>query len=273
MSLLRHAFTLRWMSYFAVAVVFAVVTSLFGLWQWDRRSQKVAEIARVDIHFAEEPVPFVDAFPPGMQWDDDLRWTPVLMTGRYDPSHTVLVRTRPRFSQVGFEILVPFQLDTGETVLVNRGWVPTGASQDYPDVVPSPPEGTVSVTGRLFASEPLIEGRSAPGGQVATIHLDTVAQATGTPLDNRAYVALSSEDPSTSPMPALLERPATDEGPHLSYTVQWFLFALLGFVAWGYLLREDYRLVNDVETPVRHRPQNDQDIEDELLDHWEATRG
>lgn len=273
MSLLRHALTLRWMSYFALAVVFAVVTSLFGLWQWDRRSQKVAEIERVETHFSQAPTSFYDALKPGQPWDDDLRWTPVEISGRYETSRTVLVRTRPRFSQVGFEILVPFQLDTGEYVLVNRGWVPTGASQDYPDLIPSPPEGQVSVTGRLFASEPIIDGRSAPEGQVATIHLETIAAMTGTALDTRAYVALSSEDPATTPMPSLLERPAADEGPHLSYTVQWFLFALLGFVAWGYLLREDYRLAHDLDAPPRRRARTDQDVEDELLDQWEATRG
>jgi len=273
MSLIRHAFTLKWMSYFAVAVVFAVITSLFGLWQWDRRGQKVAEIERVEAHFAQEPVGFFDALAMGQSWDDDLRWTPVSIQGHYDAAKTVLVRTRPRFSQVGFEILVPFQLGTGEWVLVNRGWVPTGEQQDYPDVIPTPPDGLVTVTGRLFASEPIIDGRSAPEGQVATIHLGTLAQLTGVPLDTRAYVALSSEDPSTSPMPALLERPAADEGPHLSYTVQWFLFALLGFVAWGYLLREDYRLVYDVDAPARPRNRTDQDVEDELLDQWEATRG
>lgn len=273
MSLLRHAFTLRWMSYFALAVVFAVVSSLFGLWQWDRRSQKVAEIERVETHFAQSPVAFYEALPQGQTWNDDVRWTPVVMSGRYDPTQTVLVRTRPRFSQVGFEILVPFLLDTGEYVLVNRGWVPTGASQDYPDIVPTPPVGQVRVTGRLFASEPVIDGRSAPEGQVATIHLETIAEMTGLPLDSRAYVALSAEDPAATPMPSLLERPAADEGPHLSYTVQWFLFALLGFVAWGYLLREDYRLAHDVDTPTRRKARTDQDVEDELLDQWEATRG
>ncbi len=273
MSLIRHALTLRWMSYFAVAVVFAVVTSLFGLWQWDRRSQKIAEIQRVEIHFAESPIAFSEALPAGESWEDDVRWTSVEVRGRYDTSKTLLVRTRPRFSQVGFEILVPFQRDSGEWVLVNRGWVPTGASQDFPDLVPSPPDGLVTVTGRLFASEPIIEGRSAPEGQVATIHLETIAELTGVALDTRAYVALSSEDPATSPMPALLERPPADEGPHLSYTVQWFLFALLGFVAWGYLLREDYRLVNDVDAPTRRRNRTDQDVEDELIDQWETTRG
>jgi cytochrome oxidase assembly protein ShyY1 len=272
MSLLRHAFTLRWMSYFAVAVIFAVVTSLFGLWQWDRRSQKVAEIERVEIHFSQSPMAFYDALPPGQTWNDDLRWTPVEMRGAYEPANTLLVRTRPRFSQVGFEILVPFQLDSGQYVLVNRGWVPTGSSQDYPDLVPTPPDGDVTITGRLFASEPLIAGRSAPEGQVATIHLETIAEISGMALDSRAYVALSTEDPATTPMPSLLERPAADEGPHLSYTVQWFLFALLGFVAWGYLLREDYRLVNDVDAPTRRKARTDQDVEDELLDKWEATR-
>lgn len=272
MSLVRHAFTARWMAYFAAAVAFAVVTSLFGLWQWDRRSEKIAEIERVEQHFDQAPQAFSDVLPAGVQWDDNLRWTPVVVSGRYLPKEALLVRTRPRYGQVGFEILVPFTTEEGVTLVVNRGWIPTGENQDSPDFIPPTPTGTVEVVGRLFASEPIIAGRSAPEGQVATIHLEQIQDITGLPVDPRAYVALSTETPSVSPMAALLERPAADEGPHLSYTVQWFLFAALGFVAWGYLLREDYRLIT--EGPAREKPQRrtDQDEEDEALDRIEAAR-
>lgn len=271
MSIVRHALSPRWLGYLSLAVVFAVITTLFGLWQWDRRGQAVAEIERVEANYDAEPVAFSELLPPGATWSDDLRWRPVVVEGRYLLDEQLLVRTRPRFGQVGFEILVPLVDGNGQAWLVNRGWIPTGEARDEPDLVPPAPAGSVTVVGRLFAGEPAIAGRSAPEGQVATIHLPTVAELTEAPVDQRAYLALTSESPAVTPMPLLLERPSPDEGPHLSYTVQWFLFGALGFVAWGYLLRDDYRrqagLVTD-KPPRKSR--SDQEVEDELLDRMEA---
>jgi cytochrome oxidase assembly protein ShyY1 len=82
-------------------------------------------------------------------------------------------------------------------------------------------------------------------------------------------MALVSEEPAVSPTPLLLDRPVADEGPHLSYTFQWFLFGILGFVAWGYLLREDYR--GETTGVKRRTRQSDQDEEDALLDAWEKS--
>ena len=54
--MLRLLLTRRWLGYFALTVVFAVVASMFGLWQWDRRGQAVAAIEKVDANYDREPV-------------------------------------------------------------------------------------------------------------------------------------------------------------------------------------------------------------------------
>ena len=273
MNLIKHALSPRWLGYLGLAVVFGIITSLFGLWQWDRRGEAVAEIERVEANYDAQPVSFEQLLPPGEQWSDDLRWRPVVVEGSYLTEHTVLVRTRPRLGAVGFEVLVPFRDQSGTVVLINRGWIPTGETRDEPDAIPVPPEGFITVEARAFAGEPTIPGRSAPSGQVATIHLPTLAEMTVPTLEQRAYLALSDESPRTSPMPLLLNRPAPDEGPHLSYTFQWFLFGILGFIAWGYLLRDDYRRNTGAEaTPKRSRVKSDQEIEDELLDRANLRR-
>ena len=82
-----------------------------------------------------------------------------------------------------------------------------------------------------------------------------------------------AEQPRVTPTPVLQPRPALDEGPHLSYTFQWFLFGLLGFIAWGYLVREDYKRGQDGTRVTRRERQSDQDIEDALLDDAEASKG
>jgi len=268
-SVVKHALQARWVGYFALAVVFAIVTSLFGLWQWDRRTQAVVEIERMEMNFDQEPAAWSALMGPSQGWSDDLRWRSVVIEGEYRSEFTTLVRTRPRIGQVGFEVLVPFATVDGEVIVVNRGWVPTGANEDEPDLIPPAPVGAVTVVGKLFPGEPEIPGRSAPSGQVATIHLPTMASKTGFAIDQRAYLALVSEAPPVSPTPLLIDRPVADEGPHLSYTFQWFLFGILGFIAWGYLLREDYR--GESGGSKKRARLSDQDVEDALLDEWEKT--
>lgn len=265
MSIWRLALTARWLSGLAFAVVFALVTSLFGLWQWDRRGQAVAEIQRVEANYDQPPVALEDLIGPGVGWNDDLKWRQVIIRGEYLPTDTLLVRTRPRAGAVGFEVVVPFVATNGDFWLVNRGWVPTGEVRDQPDVIPPAPEGLITLTARTMPGEPDIPGRSAPAGQLATISLQEARTRTGVDIDQRGYLALVSEDPAVSPTPLLLQRPAADEGPHLSYTFQWFLFGILGFIAWGYLLREEHRRSRGVGRPVAARDR-DEDIEDRELD-------
>ncbi|BAS18018.1 conserved hypothetical protein [Arthrobacter sp. Hiyo8] len=42
-------------------------------------------------------------------------------------------------------------------------------------------------------------------------------------------------------MPAPFAKPATDEGTHLSYSLQWFAFGVLMFVGFGYAARQQAR--------------------------------
>ena len=86
------------------------------------------------------------------------------------------------------------------------------------------------------------------------------------------YVSLSTEDPSPQFAPLPLEKPVLDEGPHLSYAFQWFVFALMGFFAYFWLLREEYRTEQGVEKKELRKP-SDAEEEDALLEQRGATPG
>lgn len=256
----------RWLGALALTVVFAVITTMFGLWQWDRRGQKVEQIERVEANYDQDPVSvsqLIDdqGFVPGDTW------RPVVVIGEYHVDQALLVRTRPRGGQVGFEVVVPFVSDQGETYLVSRGWLPGGQQQDLPDTIPVAPEGPVTMVGRLLPSEPEIPGRSAPEGQLPTLTVSAASVALGIDLVPGVYLSLVSEDPAVT-TGVLATKPELDEGPHLSYTFQWYLFGVLGFVAWGYLLREEYRRRAGIDPASHQRPASpsDADIEDAILD-------
>jgi len=273
----RFALSRRWLGYLALVVAFAIACTLLSLWQIARRDEARADITRVETNWGAEPRPIEELLPELDAFDENLKWSPVTLTGRYLVDEQLLARGRPLDGNPGFEVLVPFQLDDGTVFIVDRGWVPPGSEQDAPDDVPSPPTGEVTVVARLKAGEPTLAGRSAPAGQVATINLPTIADLVGLPTYTGAYGLLDSEEPAPATRPAAVVKPAPDEGPHLSYAFQWVLFAVMAFIALGWAIRQEYRIRNADDPAERERaaererrraakPRTDAEVEDELLD-------
>jgi cytochrome oxidase assembly protein ShyY1 len=275
-NLWSFALSWRWARYLALAVVFALVCCLLGFWQLDRRAQARAELDRIDNNYSSAPVPLDEVLPELDSFEVSQKWTPVTLTGTYLAEDELLVRNRPQGGP-GFEVLTPMLLDDGSVFIVDRGWLPTGNTQDSPDTVPEAPVGRVTVEARLKPGEPTLPGRTAPDGQIATIQLTEIQERIDRPVYTGAYGLMVSEDPAPEERPIAAVKPARDEGPHLSYALQWFVFAIFGFLGLAYALRQEYRLLNedDPEEMVRAearrskeraRQPSDADIEDAMLE-------
>lgn len=272
----RFAFNRRWFGYLAIALLFALACALLSRWQFDRRETAVLEVTRIEQNYGAPPVPLAEALPSLDSFDADVKWTPVVATGTYLVNEQLLVRNRPYNGQPGFEVLTPLQLADGSVFMVDRGWVPPGESTDLPDEVPAPPSGQVTVIAHLKPGEPSLAGRSAPAGQIPTIQLDEIDSLLSQPVYTGAYGLLASESPAPDTRPAPASKPEPDEGPHLSYAIQWIVFAILGFGGLAYALRQEYRLINADDPAERERAairrakaaakRTDAEIEDELLD-------
>jgi cytochrome oxidase assembly protein ShyY1 len=272
----RFALSKRWFGYLGLAIIFAIICVLLGFWQLSRRAETLAEIDLVQKNFDSKPEPIDQVLPSLKSFSTNQKWTPVKLHGTYLDDDQLLVRNRPLNGNPGFEVLVPLLLDDGSVFVVDRGWLPAGTTQDIPDIIPAAPTGALIVVARLKPGEPTLDNHSAPAGQIATIHLTDIAKLVDKPTYTGAYGLLASETPPAVQRPIAVTKPVPDEGPHLSYAVQWFAFALLGFVALGYLLRQEYRQLNSDDPEERARAtlraaraalrRTDSDIEDELVD-------
>lgn len=236
----------RWAIYISLAIVFAIACAFLSNWQFSRNEERSRQLALVEANYDAAPVPLDELIPPEGEFDPADQWRPVELTGRYVPGDQLLVRNRPHGGTAAFEVLVPFRLDDGRVLLIDRGWVPPGDDQPDPEDVPAPPDGEVTVVARLKPSEQApSSGRSAPDGQVATINLPLVAQSvspgTAEALELGAYGVIVSEDPAPASAPQSLEAPSADPGPHLSYAIQWILFAIMGFIFIAYVIRTERR--------------------------------
>lgn len=227
----------RWIAFTLVVVLAIVVMINLGFWQLrrldERRVFNDAVAARID----EAPVALDELVPPGAAvGDDELRaveWRTVEASGLYLPAEEFRVVNRSQGGRAGDNVVTPLLLDDGRVLLVARGFVPL-------DTEWSPAAGgDVVVEGRLRRSEVRRTGAltdADEGDLTLTQRVDIPRLAAQLPGEVvPMFVELTGSDPAAaSPLPEQIAEPSLDEGPHLSYAVQWFLFS--GLVAIGWLL-------------------------------------
>lgn len=288
----KFLYSPRWLGYFALLVIFAIACVYLGNWQFERRAEARAEIDRIDLNYDSDPVPLAEEVPDRSVFNEDKqKWQQVTVTGEYLDT-IILARNRPGPGSVGSDMIVPFKTNDGKVFFVDRGWVNVdGAQSESEDSaaremamasLPSVPAGQIELTARLRASEPEIPGRTSDGMTVASIQSSEIARVTGTQAN--AYLetygmlvkeaSLDGEEIATEhgTLPA---RPERDEGPHLSYALQWYVFIIIAGIGVTYAARQEYRGMNTgsekvrkadaVRAAKRSKKVTDADEEDALL--------
>ena len=261
---------LRWLSWFLLASIFATACVALATWQFDRRDQAVSKIQRMVENYDKTPIGFESISNLTLDKVTPYEWTPVQLEGSYLTDKELLVRNRPIAGQPGFLQIVPFQLSTGEVVVVERGWIPAD-SDLAPAVSMTPAAEPKTLTARVRLSE-LTPNRDSPAGFATSIHLESLNELLGASVEQEFYLRLISESPGEQGSPQPLRKPTLDEGNHLSYAVQWILFALMGFFAlfWAIRQEREYRRMEKdpsyIPRSARNRKRTDADVEDELLD-------
>ena len=230
-----------------LAIGMAILCVRLGFWQLDRLEQRRAANDARTAGLAQVPVDVTEALAGG----DGYR--PVRAEGTYDPARQLVLYGRPLDGRPGDHVLTPLVLEGGLRVLVDRGWVPTAddAERTAPPEA-APPDGPVAVTGVLLPSEDVDPfGDQEPVGAtvVRAVNLPALAAA-GVDVATGGYVLLTTQDPAQElPVPAAL--PPVDEGPHLSYAIQWFTFAAIAVIG-GVVVVRRRRQTGDQPT---HEPE------------------
>jgi surfeit locus 1 family protein len=225
---------------FVLILVVAMIGAAF--WQLDRLQQKKDRNALVTER-QEEPVAPIDEIVGADQPTDvggDVRFRRSTATGTYDVAEEVLVRNRSFDGAPGSWVLTPLLLDDGTAVVVNRGWVPVTGDLPVPPES-APPDGEVTVEGLLEESQSRGSfGPTDPSGE----DLDTLSRVDLERYQEQVdydlypvWLQLEEQDPPPAERPELIDPPELDEGPHLSYAVQWFTFTLIALIGYPLILR------------------------------------
>ena len=214
--------------FLVAAVVMAAVFVRLGFWQLSRLAERRARNALVVARLGEPAVPFAKL----PRDSAEARYRRVRISGTYDFAHQVVFVNRIRDGAPGVQLVTPLVADSGvlgdTVVLVDRGWVyaPDGTTVD----TAAWREGA-HLDGSGYVQEYLVLGDF---GAVLAGHpswyrwLDpsVIAKAIGRPVAGY-YIVLDSGAGAGPRFPQRVPTPPLDEGPHLSYAIQWFSFAAI----------------------------------------------
>lgn len=224
----------RWLAFHALCLVGVVVMVNLSLWQFRRLDQRQEFNDLVRSRTAQEVVPIEE-----LDVDDPpaTAWRRVGAAGTYLPESNVLILNRSQEGRAGMNVVTPMRLADGRFVIVVRGFIPLSEN------VPDPPTGTVRVVGTVRTSEVRRAGQptEAPGETKEFFRLDIDRLANQ--IDGEVLpVAISLEisDPPESDALLPVAPPELSDGPHLSYAIQWLIFATAVVVGWVLAVRRSY---------------------------------
>ncbi|HET9877113.1 MAG TPA: SURF1 family protein [Mycobacterium sp.] len=271
----RWAFLLRpgWLALAAVVLAFAYLCfTVLAPWQLGKNTATSRENSQLEHALTAEPVALTTLLPRQDSAAPDAQWRLVTATGRYLPEAQVLVRLRVVEGEPAFEVLVPFVVDGGPTVLVNRGYVRPERGSRVPPVPPAP-AATVNITARLRASQQPVPGKDpfTENGirQVYSINTAQIATLTGVPLTG-PYLQLAGDQPGGLGVIAL---PQTDAGPFLSYGIQWIAFGIIAPIGLGYFVFSEVRARRaEREAAPADTPAMPMTVEEKLADRYGRRR-
>ncbi len=244
----RLAFLLRpgWIAVILAALAFAgACFFLLAPWQFGRNTERSAQNAAITASLTAPAVPVLDLMSDTAPPAGSATWHVVTATGTFDPSRQVIVRLRQDAAgQPISEVVLPFRLTTGETLLVDRGSV---SFLDDSNGVPIPdvPGGQVIITGRVQQDQldpsnrpPVTDNGRVKVTEISAQMIDEAFGAQPGETFVGGFVQLTESSPGVL---TPIDVPQTDAGPFLSYALQWEVFGVVALVGLAVFVVREFR--------------------------------
>ena len=271
--MLRPLLVPRLLGLHALAILATTTAVLLGVWQYGawqiHREDKVASLA----HVAPRPLQSVMSSDDPFPGQDIGR--PVSLSGRWLPKSTVYVADRFQHGRRGVWAVTPVTVcRAGQAVaecakapamLVVRGWAPSVRD------VPTPPTGTVKVTGWLQPGEGSGLSDPNPNDDVipevrvadaiqhvdqdlygAYVIADRVSTSSTTGGGSSSTRGLEPVTPDSLPKP-----PAYTGLRNLLYAIEWWVFGGFAVFLWWRWCRDELQRHQDAEEDQGSEPAED----------------
>jgi surfeit locus 1 family protein len=214
-----------WKLTLLTALLLPLMLSL-GSWQLQRAQEKLELQGQYAARQNEAPVALEQ-----LSVDGDLQYRQAELTGRYDNAHNFLLDNRIHQGQAGYDVITPLITEAGTVVLINRGWLPQGATRaQLPPIAAI--EGRVTVSGSVYVpvGTQLVLGEVAAEGWPRVIQtLDPLPMAAAAGYAGANVFPHSVRVADGAPGVLVRDWPVISMTPerHQGYAVQWFAMAAM----------------------------------------------
>jgi surfeit locus 1 family protein len=206
---------------FALAV--AALCVRLGIWQLARLDTRRARNAEILAARHQPPIELRGRDVTA----DEARDRRIHARGIYDWTHERVWPGRTWEGAPGVALLTPLRLPDGSAVFVDRGFAPSADARHVDRAAWREPD-SASVVGL---------GLAAPRGR-GDVNLAALADSLPYPVLQFVVQLLPADSPAVRPTPLRWRAPTPNDGPHLSYAIQWFSFAVIILVGTTLLLKK-----------------------------------
>lgn len=216
--------------FFGITLLLAMVFVRLGIWQLSRLGERRARNAAAQLARNQAPVTLGDStaqFSAARLNDRQLH-----ATGEYDLASQIVLRGQSEKGVAGVRIITPLRIPGRDTAfLVQRGFVPSPDAMTV-DLDGLKETGMVSVNGLGVLLPDSSGGSDARelDGQTTWRRIDLKVLRPKLSYPLAPLLILQTPDSSLPALPRRDEPPSLDDGPHLSYALQWFAFAATALV-------------------------------------------
>lgn len=215
-----------------------VTTAGLGVWQIYRKDRKEKLIASLDRQLSEPPV----QLPGSVAEVRELDYRRVEVTGEFEHDRELLLGPRTLLREAfdgnagdpGMQVLTPFvRADTGDRVLVNRGWVPD-THKDPDTRKEGQTSGMVTVTAIVYNPKAGKPNRFVPENnptdqQWFWMDLEAIAAELGA---QPILIEATSEATPPGGYPTGGQTQVKIANDHMQYIVTWFSLSAVTLVLW-----------------------------------------
>ena len=208
-----------------------LIFARLGVWQLDRAAIKDHRLSE----FSSAPE-FTQLPDPGNMRE----FTRLELEGRFKQQYDTLADNQVLAGRPGVHVYTAFELDSGEKILVNRGWLPMPENRLSLPLVDTP-AGQLEISGRIGPMP--LPGRQL--GKEGDMLSDQWPQLVTYPKLDKISVALSTklypwvlflDETSAGGFSGRQWKPVfMSPSRHRAYAFQWFALAFTAFLGWIFL--------------------------------------
>lgn len=208
-----------------IPLAFAALFIRLGVWQLERHLLRSAFNGAFASRLVADPIPFDSLGDPF-----SAEWRRVSLAGRFRYDLEQVQAGRTNAGSPGVHLLTPLERPGNDTlVIVTRGWVYSPNAGNV-DLARWREGDSVSLTGYVLTLPDDSANVPPADRPLRTLDRQPLRARVGAPISEFQVVMTSDSTARIDSVPRRLALPVMDGGPHFSYMIQWFAFALVAIV-------------------------------------------